>query len=54
MPILRLHVRLEDWERKEWRESFEADLKKTGWLIQSIEPPSPEHAEYVYLLVLQE
>jgi hypothetical protein len=54
MPILRLHVRREDWERKEWRESFEADLRKTGWLIQSVEPPSPERAEYVYLLVLSD
>ena len=54
MPILRLHVRPEDWERKEWRETFEADLRKTGWLIQSIEPPAPQHVEYVYLLVLQE
>ncbi len=54
MPILRLHVRPEDWERKEWRETFEADLRKTGWLIQSIEPPAPQHVEYVYLLVLHE
>jgi len=54
MPILRLQVRPEDWERKEWRESFEADLKKTGWFIQSIEPPSPERPEYVYLLVLND
>ena len=53
MPILRLQVRPEDWERKDWRESFEADLKKTGWFIQSIEPPSPERPEYVYLLVLK-
>ena len=54
MPILRLQVRPEDWERKDWRESFEADLKKTGWFVQSIEPPSPERPEYVYLLVLNE
>ena len=54
MPILRLHVRPEDWERKEWRESFEADLKKTGWFFQSIEPPLPERPEYVYLLVLND
>jgi hypothetical protein len=54
MPILRLHVRRENWERKEWRESFEADLRKTGWRIQSVEPPSPERAEYVYLLVLSD
>ncbi len=53
MPILRLHVRPDDWERNEWREAFEADLKKTGWLIQSIEPPSSERPEYVYLLVLE-
>jgi hypothetical protein len=53
MPILRLHVRPEDWERTEWRERFEADLQRTGWHIQSLEPPSSERAEYVYVLVLE-
>jgi hypothetical protein len=51
MPVLKLHVRPEHWERKEWRERFEADLQETGWHIQSIEPPSSERADYVYLLV---
>ncbi len=51
MPILRLHVRPEDWERQEWRERFEAELQKTGWCIQSIEPPPSERAAYVYVLV---
>ena len=54
MPILRLHVRHKDWEKKEWRETFEAVLQKTGWVIQAVEPPSPEHPEYVYLLVLEQ
>ena len=54
MPILRLLVRPEDWERKEWRESFEDDLKKTGWVVESIEPPVPGRAEYVYFLVLND
>jgi hypothetical protein len=53
MPILRLHVRPEDWERTEWRETFEAELTKIGWRIQSVQPPSPERAAYVYLLVLE-
>src|SRR5207245_8714766 len=50
MPILRLQVRPEDWERKEWRESFEADLKKTGWFIQFIESPSRERRGSVHYL----
>ncbi|HET8576433.1 MAG TPA: hypothetical protein VFO18_05000 [Methylomirabilota bacterium] len=53
MPFLRLHVRPEDWERKEWRETFEADLKKIGWRIQSVEPPSPERPAFVYVLVME-
>jgi len=53
MPILRLHVRPEDWERTEWRERFEADLQRTGWRIQSLEPPSSERAKYAYVLVLE-
>jgi hypothetical protein len=53
MPILRLHVRNEDWERQEWREKFEAELQKIGWRIQSIEPPSPARAAHVYVLVLE-
>ena len=53
VPILRLHVRPEDWERQDWRETFEAVLQETGWVDQSVEPPSTERAEYVYLLVLE-
>ncbi len=53
MPILRLHVRHEDWERQEWREKFEAELQKIGWRIQSIEPPSSARAAHVYVLVLE-
>jgi hypothetical protein len=54
MPILRLHVRPEDWERKEWRERFETELEKIAWRIQAVEPPSPARAAYVYLLVRAE
>jgi len=53
MPILRLHVRAEDWERQEWRERFEAELQKIGWRIQSVELPPSERAAYVFVLVLE-
>ena len=53
VPILRLHVRPEDWEDHDWRETFEAVLRETGWVIQSVEPPSPERTAYVYILVLE-
>jgi len=53
MAVLRLHVRPEDWEDHVWRETFEAVLRETGWVIQSVEPPSPERTAYVYILVLE-
>jgi hypothetical protein len=53
MPILRLHVRAEDWERQEWRERFEAELEKIGWRIESVELPTSERAPYVFVLVLE-
>ncbi len=30
MPVVRLHVRRQDWERVEWRQQFEAELEKAG------------------------
>ncbi len=53
MPTVTLHIRARDWEREEWRARFEADLARTGWRVVSIEPPSPQRPEYVYVLVLE-
>lgn len=52
MPIVRVYVRTGDWEREEWRALFEADLQKVGWRVLSVEPPSSEHAEWVYVLTI--
>ena len=50
MPVVRLHVRRQDWERVEWRQQFELELEKAGWRVRSIEPPTSERPEYVYVL----
>jgi len=50
MPVVRLHVRAQDWDRIEWRERFEAELQKAGWRVRLIEPPTAERSEYVYML----
>jgi hypothetical protein len=48
---VRIHVRARDWEDLAWRHGFEADLRRTGWRLLSVEPPSVEQPEYVYILV---
>jgi hypothetical protein len=48
--IVRVHVRAHDWEDTAWRVNFEADLRRTGWRLLAVEPPSAEHPECVYIL----
>ncbi|HEV8438128.1 MAG TPA: hypothetical protein VGT40_08540 [Methylomirabilota bacterium] len=48
--IVRIHVRASDWQDTAWRQRFEADLRGTGWRLLSVEPPSAEHSEYVYIV----
>jgi hypothetical protein len=50
---VRVHVRARDWENALWRTAFESDLRRTGWRLLSLEPPSNEHPEYIYVLAAE-
>jgi hypothetical protein len=52
--MVRALVRAVDWEDLAWRAQFETDLKKTGWRLIAIEPPSADTPEYMYILAPEE
>ena len=53
MPTIRLYVRARDWDSREFRHLFEADLHRSGWLLRELDPPAITQGDPVYVVTVE-